>query len=134
MKKKIVAVRVDVNMLIAIDHKAKEENLSRTEFVNKAIGYYLLQLKEDKKKDDDLSVILSALNDISGNITESKQEMKTFIASLEDSKHVQETYEYKMLLQFVRRICAGIITISSKDQISLLRNVFKDVAIWELVK
>jgi hypothetical protein len=121
-------------MLIAIDHKAKEKNLSRTEFVNKAIGYYLLQLKDDKKKDDDLSVILSALNGLSENIVEGKNEMMNFIASLEESKHVQETFEYKMLLQFVRRICAGIITISSKDQISLLRNVFKDVAIWEMVK
>jgi metal-responsive CopG/Arc/MetJ family transcriptional regulator len=134
MRNPILSIRVDVNLLIAIDHKAKEQNISRTEFVNKAIGYYLLQIKEDKKKDDDLSVILSALNDISEDIAEGKDEVKRFISSREDSEHVRETYEYKMLLQFVRRICAGIVTISSKDQAALLRNIFKDAAVWELVK
>jgi metal-responsive CopG/Arc/MetJ family transcriptional regulator len=134
MSKAILSIRVDTNMLIAIDHKAKEQDLSRTEFVNKAIGYYLLQLKEDKKKDDDLSVILSALNEVNENLIESKREVKDFISSLEDSKHVQETFEYKMLLQFVRRICAGIVTISSREQSALLRNIFRDAAIWELIK
>jgi hypothetical protein len=127
-------LRIDTNMLIAVEHKSKAQGITITEFIRKAIGYYLLQLKEDKKQDDSLSVILSTLNGINENIIEGKDEVKTFIASLEDSKHVQETFSYRMLLQFVRRICAGIAAVSTKDQAALLRNIFRDNAIWELLK
>lgn len=122
-----ISIRLKADLLSVVNQKAKEEKLNRSEYINKAVAYYLLRRQEEKSKEEGSPVIISAIND-------SVTAIQEFIASREEENHMKETFLYKMLFQFVRRICAGIIVISDESDIENLKKIYKDAKIWELVK
>ncbi|MDR2105599.1 MAG: ribbon-helix-helix domain-containing protein [Deferribacteraceae bacterium] len=120
-------LRIDTDLLSVVREEAKQENLTSTELIRKAIANYLVQKNKGKSKESELSLILSAIN-------ESNVELKNFITEHENMEHVQKTFSYNMLLKFVQRICAGIVIASDKNDAEKLKKIYKDPNIWELLK